>query len=350
MGYEIDFLAVGEGTRSGDAIALRYGNLHGSRNEQTVVIIDGGTKEAGGRLVQHVKSYYDTDRVDFVFLTHPDGDHASGLSEVIEGLTVDRLVMHRPWEHAEEIRSLFHDGRITDASLEARIRASLQAAHDLEAAALDADVDVVEGFEGAATNDGVIRILGPSRDYFQSLIPQFRRTPDAAKMQDASFFKKAVEFVKKVFESMQVETLDDGGETSAENNSSMILLFLIDGQQILFTGDAGIPALTAAADYADSQNIILSGLRLLHVPHHGSKRNVGPTVLNRIKAREAMISAAAGGEPKHPAKKVINALTRRGMAVMSTQGSSICIRNDAPARPGWTGGVTPHPFYSEVEE
>lgn len=46
MGYEIDFLAVGEGERSGDAIALRVwrpGNL----DRQAVIVIDGGTKETG---------------------------------------------------------------------------------------------------------------------------------------------------------------------------------------------------------------------------------------------------------------------------------------------------------------
>ena len=47
MGYEIDFLPVGDGARSGDAIALRYGNLEGTRAEQTVVVIDGGFTDDG---------------------------------------------------------------------------------------------------------------------------------------------------------------------------------------------------------------------------------------------------------------------------------------------------------------
>ena len=34
MGYEIDILAVGEGERSGDAMAVRFGNLHGRPDEQ----------------------------------------------------------------------------------------------------------------------------------------------------------------------------------------------------------------------------------------------------------------------------------------------------------------------------
>ena len=42
MGYEVDVLGVGGESKSGDAIALRWGNLYGSREEQKVVVIDGG--------------------------------------------------------------------------------------------------------------------------------------------------------------------------------------------------------------------------------------------------------------------------------------------------------------------
>jgi hypothetical protein len=34
MGYEIDFLGVGEESKSGDAIAIRFGNLHGARRSK----------------------------------------------------------------------------------------------------------------------------------------------------------------------------------------------------------------------------------------------------------------------------------------------------------------------------
>ena len=49
MGFEVDFLPVGEGEKSGDAIAIRCGNLNGSRNEQFVMVIDGGTLDSGMR-------------------------------------------------------------------------------------------------------------------------------------------------------------------------------------------------------------------------------------------------------------------------------------------------------------
>jgi glyoxylase-like metal-dependent hydrolase (beta-lactamase superfamily II) len=85
MGIEIDFLAVGDKAKSGDAIALRFGNLLGNREEQTVITVDGGTLKSGERLVEHVKTYYKTNRVDFGFLTHPDGDHASGMRPLATG-------------------------------------------------------------------------------------------------------------------------------------------------------------------------------------------------------------------------------------------------------------------------
>src|SRR5438874_5935514 len=115
MAYEIDFMAVGDGERSGDAIALRFGNLQ--QGQQTVVVIDGGTTEAGEALVNHIKTYYKTETVDAVICTHSDGDHACGLTGVLESLKVKKLLMHLPWEHAKGIDDFFKDPKITANSL-----------------------------------------------------------------------------------------------------------------------------------------------------------------------------------------------------------------------------------------
>src|SRR2546427_4274333 len=112
MGYEVDFLAVGDASRSGDAIAFRFGNLFGRRDEQTVIVIDGGLVDTGDKLVQHIKTYYGTDYVDLVVSTHPDSDHAGGLVAVLQQLRVETLWMHRPWKHTQDIARLFRDGRV----------------------------------------------------------------------------------------------------------------------------------------------------------------------------------------------------------------------------------------------
>ena len=109
MGFEIDFLPVGDGEKGGDTIALRYGKLDGSRSEQVLIVIDGGTKESGEDLVKHIIKYYKTEHVDKVISTHPDADHSSGLTVILEKLKVDCLWMHRPWEHAQVIKDAFID-------------------------------------------------------------------------------------------------------------------------------------------------------------------------------------------------------------------------------------------------
>ena len=101
MGFEIDFLPVGDESQSGDAIALRFGNLFGDRSDQVVVVIDGGFKSTVGNLVNHIKQYYGTSKIDLVISTHPDADHMGGLEVVLEEMEVDCLWMHMPEEHTE---------------------------------------------------------------------------------------------------------------------------------------------------------------------------------------------------------------------------------------------------------
>lgn len=352
MAFEVDMVAVGDESRSGDAIALRFGNLNGTRNEQKVVVIDGGNKASGEQLVTHINDYYGTNIVDFVISTHPDCDHVNGLKVVLDKMEVRTLLMHQPWDHAADIKRDFRDRRFTTTGLSSKIERSLADASELEDIAERKGVKIIEPFAGAATSDNTIHVLGPTVDYYDSLICQFRRTPEAKSAASALVSKAAValrEAVKWVKETMDIETLDNSGTTAAENNSSVIVLFTLDGHKLLFTGDAGIEALTLAADYAESVSIPLTDLRFLDVPHHGSHHNVGPKILGRVKARTACISAAAKSE-KHPSKKVVNALIRRGSNVYSTRGVSLWHHSpDAPARDTYSN-ATALPFNDYVEE
>lgn len=58
--FEVDFITVGEGERSGDAICMKFG----SPDDTSIVVIDGGTKESGTKLVAHIKKFYNTETVD----------------------------------------------------------------------------------------------------------------------------------------------------------------------------------------------------------------------------------------------------------------------------------------------
>ena len=348
MAYEIDYLAVGEGESSADAIALRF--VEPSTAAQRVMIIDGGTKESGAGLVELVNKRYGTNRVDVVICTHPDADHASGLTVVLERMEVGYLIMHLPWNHADSLKRMFKGGHITSSGLERKLTRSLQHASSLEDLALSKRVPVYEPFEGLTAFDGLVEVLGPSQAYYETLVANFDCTPEPKEQHNllggiATFVREAIEWVD---DNMFVNLLDDVDTTSPENSSSAIVLLRIDGQKCLFTGDAGKTSLVLAADYADRRGISLTDLAFLDVPHHGSKRNAGKTAFGRIKAKTAFISAARNSS-KHPSRKVMNALLKNGSAVFKTCGRNIWHHDGTPVRPDY-GPLTPEPFYEKVEK
>ncbi len=363
MGYEIDFLQVGvDSSKSGDAIALRWGDLHGPRGEQTVAVIDGGFMDSGEALVELIEKYYNTDRVDYVLSTHPDADHASGLLVLLDKMQVGTLLMHLPWshEHTNSISDVFKSGRVTDNSVRERLKKSLDTASDLEALARSKSIPIVEPFAGLGTKDGVFRILGPTKAFYESLLPEFRELPQTVEGTASSILSKAASTITNwLDETLDIETLTDKDDTSPENNSSAIAMLTVDGRSALFSADSGKPALTAVLDRLDSEGFDYSSLKFVQVPHHGSRRNVGPTILNRLlgpkqlaeeRTRTAFVSAAKEGAPSHPSKKVANAFRRRGAPIYTTASDGAKWHShDAPDREGYST-ATPLPFYDQVEE
>lgn len=359
MPWEVDFLRVGEGEKCGDAIALRFGALTGPR-DQSVFVIDGGTQESGELLVQHIRKHYGTNTVDVAISTHPDMDHSSGLAVVLESADVRRLLMHQPWNHAAVIRSMFQDGRVTAKGLEDRVWRALQCARDLESIATRKKIPIEEPF-----SDTFGGILSPSRAFYETQLARFRCMPEQhAKQNQARVMESllsAFRVAAKALETWFTETLTDPDDelVSGENNSSVVYLFEWEGERFLFTGDAGVPALREAVACAARKGIDLRTVKYLQIPHHGSRRNVGPTILNTIvgpilaegapKLKSAFVSASQNGAPKHPARKVCNAFARRGVSVYVTAGGSICQPHGVALRQGYSA-VSPVPFFTGEDD
>lgn len=365
IGFEIDFLPVGNGDRSGDAIAIRYG----SAGNYKILVYDGGTKESGGMLVEHIKKYYGTNRVDYVINSHPDADHASGLSVVLNEMDVGELWMHQPWNHSSVILDYFKDGRITDNSLAKRLKDKMAAAYALEQIAKDRKIPIYEPFYGAMIGD--FSVLSPEKNwYVHDLIAEFQKSPEQKKLEELSSLSYVQQIMRAISESAQkavtwiaetwgVETLRENVQTSSENESSVVLYCDIDGRGVLLTGDAGVRALTATADIAEANDISLaSNLRFVQVPHHGSRNNVSTTVLDRIiglrksandgKMTKTAFVSASKNSTTHPRKAVVNAFIRRGAKVVATQGSAKSFRHNIPNRENWSA-AEPLSFSDKVE-
>lgn len=356
MQYEIDYIPVGTGEKGGDAIAIRYGDFS-DPSKQNVIVIDGGTKDSGKKLVEHIKTYYNTSFVDVVIASHLHSDHISGLTEVVENLNVGKLVVHSPWNHTSSIKKMTKTASTLD-KLQTKLEKSVSGLSDLVDVAIKNGVSVISPFQGEHIIQNELIVLGPQKEYYQELLANFGITPevkDEHKISGILSFGKSI--VNWITETLHIETLsDDYPDTDSENNSSLILLLILsmgDGtiKRFLFTGDAGKGALSKVIEYCDSQNYSLEGIDFFDVPHHGSKRNLGPTFLNKIKPKIAYISCPPYGDPKHPSRKVVNALIRRGCVVhKNNQGNIICHHSqNVPVRDGWNS-ILPAVFHDEVEE
>ena len=354
-GYEIDFIPVGEGEgeKNGDAIAMRI-----TKNEETeIYVIDGGTKASGEALVQHVRDYYGTDRVDYLISTHPDMDHISGLKVVLEELEVGELWMHKPWDHAPKIINDILDGRITQHSLSERIKKSVRLAKEVEKIAKDKNIQIYEPFQGAQIGSDFL-VLSPSKPWYRELLKNFDNMPPskATPVLESQTYASSIETAD---EDWNTETLKEDGETTARNESSIVLLGILpDDYGVLLTGDAGIQALTKAYEYALSLGYNLQQCQFIQMPHHGSRRNVSPDLLDKLlgpilpafsPATKTSFVNTSKGAPDHPKKSVVNAFIRRGVKVIATKGKTICHRSRYPRRSGW-GSVQPLKLSRKVEK
>jgi beta-lactamase superfamily II metal-dependent hydrolase len=356
---EIDFFPVGDGSRSGDAIAMRLQGPYDPRPR--VVVVDAGYTDDGEEIVRHVQDVYETDIVDLAIGTHSDSDHINGLKPVLEGLRVRELAIHRPWLYTSEMRQAAAEVRLSKAlgaSLEGKFERSLAAVSDVTAFAEDQGVAIVDPFAGFTRFNGAVAVLGPSKEYYCSLLPSFRSAPASLSASGggvATVLRKALASAKEsifdVFESAAIETLTNGGSTAAENATSVITLVTYGTEHVLLTGDASIEALEHAADYG-ALDYSTTPLALFQAPHHGSKHNLGPDVLDRLLGPKGsgggcgLVSAAAASE-KHPSRRVTNAISRRTNGTWVTRDQLLTLSRNSSR--GFSS-ADPEPFHTWVEQ
>lgn len=326
---EVDFMWVGEKTKTGDAIACRF--THPSTGQYVVMVIDGGFRDDGARLAALIKKYYDTTHADLVVCTHPDDDHIQGLFGIFENMSVGELLVHRP--------SLY--GYSSDAVKSGTVE-------DLVKAAVEQGTTLRHDFAGVDLFGGALRVAGPSEEYYElQLSAQLLLAQKSQGL--GGLVTKATQAIRQVFNwrsSDPGETLtDDNGGTTPRNNSSIIMDLQVDGYRVLFTGDAGAPALTLAADHLDAVGRS-SAISLFDVPHHGSRHNLTKDLLDRLLGvetfthrGESIISVGKEADD-FPRPEVANALKRRGYPWQATRGKDICWSRGADARPDYSPMVT----------
>lgn len=143
-----------------------------------------------------------------------------------------------------------------------------------------------EVFRGDEYSPLNIRVLGPDRDYYESLIPDFRVNLDFKEEQPEDEYKGLVSLAqtKDQFLSKALEEAED--DKSKVNQSSIIFAFYPKDEIFLFTGDAGREALERVINFYNG----LKNIKWLKVPHHGSKHNLNNAIITRLNPRISYIS------------------------------------------------------------
>jgi beta-lactamase superfamily II metal-dependent hydrolase len=369
MRCEVEFLAVGDGSRPGDAIIVRYGDPAAYH----LMVVDGGTANCGETLVTHLKKHFGAlVSLEHLVLTHSDADHASGLREVLREIPVAHVWLHIPWLLSEHAMHLFKHKGWTKDTLAAAIKKEYDIVAEIVDLAIAQGCQLHYPFQGQQI--GPFAVLSPSSTQYLYLLPQFDKTPepDQRLLETAGVWigkpsgnpllvlleKAAAKVQNWVPESWTGERLRDGGVTSASNETSVILYANLDEERrILLTGDAGPQALSWAAAYARANGFPLQSFSFVQIPHHGSRRNVGPSILNQLLGpiqpegtiRFTAFVSAPKDDDTHPRKIVLNAFMRRGGKVIATQGTNKIHYGGFPKRDGYVD-VEPIPFSSTVEE
>jgi beta-lactamase superfamily II metal-dependent hydrolase len=321
--YEIDFLAVGDGEKSGDAIAMRFTNPCGGRD--AVVIIDGGFADDGEALVNHVHDHYQRNDVDIVFSTHSDTDHRCGLPTVLEALNVRTLCVHRPGRH----------GYPNDEHADA-VEELVELAHAQRAR-------VIEPFTGMSAYGGALVVAGPSVAYYEQMIGEAEIKEAAAMPSISKQLAVATRrIVRRTLDMFPTETFfdDAGGDGNPRNNASTVIDLVIDGDRMLFTSDTGVPGLTSALDYLDSIDRSRA-VHMFQLPHHASRHNLDRDTIERVLGppTNSVLGTAVASvsvDSSNPAPRIANASGRRGYPVFTTI-HGLCHRGGgAPPRKGWS--------------
>lgn len=355
MAFEIDLLPVGSEKKSGDCIAMRYGDLKEGKEKQRVIVVDGGYKNTWTKTLKpHLQKYYKCEyegklHVDLVILSHPDGDHVSGLVEMARDPEVEigRVWMHKPWE--ELTPKWFKDGRITKESLKTRLGDAFEKAKELADLSMTRNVKLLE--VGTYPDNGsLITILGPSKEFYKTCIANCEKTPSQTKAVE-SLPQSQGSIGEMEYEPYVKGKIDwdDTETTSPINESSLIVLFEYEGVKVLLTGDAGKDGLSRAIKYAKENNIKLDDCTIIKMPHHGSRKNVNPEIMDAFVGSERLYYSCASGDlGHHPSQRLINMLNEKGFSQLSTSGNILHWGKEAPAR-GWKSAEV-YPSFDQIEK
>ena len=303
--YSIDMFDV----NLGDLIVLELGAPNGRKIS---IIIDGGCKDAAEKTLPLIQAYHGNNTC-VVISTHPDNDHMGGLPTIIEALKPVEVYVNNPLNFITR-QALMQNAAVLETAERDRLRAAIERTENtvVSSSKVGAAIKDVFASDSYVWNGWKISFLNPNKEIYELL---WGTREGLKELYAEKVVTKSDELRRR-----RLSVLDDGTDATHMNNTSVITLVEGYGKKLLFTGDAGMYALYAAAEYADLRN-----LDFFDCPHHGSRRNLNTAIIKHLKPQVTFVSTPKEHDSL-PGNEVLATLQQHGGHVFTTKHhSSMCL-------------------------
>ena len=283
----------------GDCLWLTYGE----GDERHHVVIDGGPSETIGQVVPALERRLAAlgpgeDRVELLVVTHIDADHIQGVVSLLSDPARVRLfrdVWFNGFKHLPSDVLGAPDGE--------RLTASLEPHPERWNAAFGGDAVVVPDEEDLPTIelDGGLKLtlLSPTPAGLAKLAPKWEAECLKAGLLPGHGAKVPASWQRSDLLGWNVDLLASATyrrDRAEPNGSSIAFVATFGDRSVLFAADAHSEVLEQSLDRLGPGPHELTAVKL---SHHGSRSNVSPGFLERVRARHWLISTD-GAKFHHP--------------------------------------------------
>lgn len=310
---DVEMLPAGHG----DALLVHYG----PRSKPARMLIDGGPQRTYANLLRRLLQLPVEQRhFELLVITHIDCDHIDGIVRLLQedlpglGITFDDV-----W---------FNGLQQLDQVADAEGALGAKEGEYLQALLQHLDLPWNKAFSGGPilarprtpvelASGAKIRVLSPTKAKLTALLRDWDKviraegfgTGDQAEILDRLKQERRLRALGSPDALGSDEASDrQSPDDALANGSSIAFTLEVGSQKVLFTGDAHTDVLIEALDAYLAVGKKLK-IQALKVPHHGSRGNMSPALLDRLDCRHFLISTDGKhfGHPDAPTIEQIRA-------------------------------------------
>lgn len=315
--YTVHFLTVDDA----DAIFLTYQANAGAH--RYVILVDAGNVSNYSTIKSYLTENIKTNTIDLAVCTHPDKDHKGGFFNLIqdEEIMIKKFWIKNPMDVISAVD--FARMRQKESREEACLRVfNHPADNSLNLIRLAQERHVLQANvkQGIQFGDVPLWVIGPSDKLYREAA--IGMVSNFAELVDAPNLQKYNE-LEEIDEKSAVNTINEKKEESYTNMSSLVLFFKpTEKFSIILAGDASCASLL---EIEEKYGETING-SILKVPHHGSKRNMNTDLIDALRPRASIISAA--GNEKHPNSNLVYYLSKYGNVYSTHKSRNLYYTNE----------------------